>query len=391
MRLFINIITLIIFSLSVYGGSAAQTGEDYPDYSETSTEELQRRYKTGDVHAGFTLGYNYFFDEDGNLKDNAPNVDKGLLYLDTAHNNGHISANSVLSMIYLNGLFNVKQDIELGHKYSLEAAEFGSAVGKLNYGVNNLNSADQDVAKRAHDYLLEIVTEDSYGGSASEQLAKLYYFGSDVYEADYESARVFAEACVIFGDSQGDCEYILARDYQNGWGGDADQKRSAELFLLGAEHGNPTAMWYAGMHFLNGDQVEKNEAEAFKWVKKAADLDDEWAMVSLGVMYALGQGTEIDYEKSYTSYGRAAKLGSAHAVRAMASMHCSGEGRDINKPICRDGLILAAKHGEKLAPKLLNDFVGMTEDGIQAADATRLPHANFWTESYPWLKDIPTP
>ena len=391
MRLFISIIILIIFSLSVYNGSAAQTGEDYPDYSEVSTEELQRLYKVGDVHAGYTLGYNFFFTHDGEPKDNVKDVSRGLALLQEAHDKNHDSAHSILGTIYQLGMFGVDIDIEKSNLYSLTAAQRGNVVGKVNYGVHNLYSQDKATAKRAHDYLVEIATEDFVGGTANEYLAKFYYFGSEIYQPNYESARTFAEACVVFGDSQGDCEYILARDYQNGWGGESDEKRSVELFLLGAERGNSAAMWYVGMHKLNGNQVEKNDVEAFMWVKKAAELDYENAMISLGVMYALGQGTEIDYEKSYTSYDRAAKLGSAHAVRAMASMHCNGEGRDINKPICRDGLILAAKHGEEVAPRLLNDFVGMSEDSIQAVDITRLPNASFWIESYPWLKDIPTP
>ena len=300
-----------------------------------------------------------------------------------------MQAHSTLSTIYEFGLFNIPEDIDRANSYNLEGAKRGSSIGKVNYGLHNLHSSKKDISQRAHDYLVEVAAEDSIGGLANQHLTELYYFGNDHYESNYENARLFAENCVAFGDSEGACEFILARDFQNGWGGPEDQKRSAELFLLGAQAGNARAMWYAGMNALNGNNVEKNEMTAFEWVSKAADSDDKEAMISLGVMYALGQGTAIDYEKSYASYERAAMLESAHAIRSMAGMHCGGEGQAVNDKICLAGLILATKHNDDEAPLLLENWFDLSNFDMNQSQTTLKSEFAFWTNQFPWLLEIP--
>jgi len=385
-RPFIKFVIILVTISTLYACQADKTNlNNPPDYSQTSTEDLQRLHKKGDIHATFTLGFNHLFKEDGNPRDNVTNVDSNLKLLETAHNKGHMQAHSILSSIYEMGLFGINKDPEKADRYNLEGAERGSNVGKLNYGLHNLNDSSEIIANRAHDYLIEIAADELLGGIANEHLTQLYYFGNNVYERDIESARLFAENCVIFGDSQGWCEFILARDLSEGWSGDKDEKRSAKLFLESANIGEPRAMWHAGMNALNGTGVEKNEIEAFNWVKRAAEAGNQDAMISLGVMYALGQGTNIDYEKSYASYTHAAKLGSSHAIRSMSGMHCQGHAQNKDKEICFSGIFLAMEHGDDQAPTLIKDWFVISDSDIEKTRKSRPPKEAFWTEKYPWL------
>ena len=71
------LIALTGLGFSLFDFADAQTtSAQYPDYSQTSSQELQRLSRAGDVHAVFTLGYNYFFDSHGAPKENIANVEK---------------------------------------------------------------------------------------------------------------------------------------------------------------------------------------------------------------------------------------------------------------------------------------------------------------------------
>jgi len=393
MRFIIKTGLAVILSLTSYGALAAQTRpaplgavvNDYPDYSQVSAAELNRRHQTGDAHASYTLGYNYFFNQDGELRQNIGDVQAGLRFLDAAHKRGHDFAHTALHTVYTAGVVGGQPDIERANHYSLDAAQRGDVFGKVNYGLYNLYARDAAVSKRAHDFLIDVSGDDIVGGEALLGLTELYYFGREDFKPDYVQGRRFAEKCVAFGESLGDCDFILARDYSEGWGGPKDEARSAALFLQGAEAGNARAMWYAGMNALNGNVVLQNENEAFKWVSRGAELDDGNALISLGVMYAVGQGTPVSYQNAYGAYQKAARLGSAHAVRSMAAMHCEGQGRAKNAALCKAGLFLAAEHGDDQARLLLNSIFKPSE--AEVATMRRAPSAmqKVWTDQFPWL------
>jgi len=378
-------ISALIFLIGVTFATLSEAhAEDKPDYSTYSTEKLTSLHEAGDIEATFVLGYNYFFQADGNIRESVSNIETGLSYLEHAHKEKHPNANTVLSTIYYNGLFDQNVDIERAHKYSLEGALNGSSGGKLNYGIHNVYSSTEEIAVRARGFLIDVADEDGLGGPANENLMEVYYFGTDVFEENFEAARLFAENCVTFGDSLGRCEFLLARDFQNGWGGEKDAKRSADLFLKGAEDGDAKAMWYAAMNLLENGNSESNVA-AFEWVKKSADAEYIRGIISLATMHALGQGTEIDYGKAYATYQQAADLKSAHAIRSMASMHCAGEGREKDREICASGLILAYEHGDNIAFQNLRAWFDVSEKSFPDFKANNSTKSHYWVEKYEWL------
>ena len=388
MRVFTSNILKIIFLILVSACQAKSISDEIPtDYSKITTEELLRLHENNDLQATFTLGFNHFFNDDASVKDNVTDVETGLAYLQEAHDKGHMEAHANLSLIYEMGLFDVPTDHQRANQYNLDGAERGSTTGKLNFGLHNLYNESKEIALKAHDYLFDVASVDNLGGVANEHLAHLYYFGNKYFDTNFEKARAFAENCVLFDSSEGWCEFILARDLSEGWGGPKDINRSAELFIKAGEKGNATAMWYAGMNALNGTGVERDEKSAFEWVKKSSELDYMDAMISLGVMHALGQGTEIDFEKSYNSYVRAAKLGSAHAIRAMAGMYCKGQGRQEDDEKCFSGTYLAMEHGDDQAPLLLKDWFVISDSEIETMKKQRPPQESYWTAQYPWLSD----
>jgi TPR repeat protein len=53
--------------------------------------------------------------------------------------------------------------------------------------------------------------------------------------------------------------------------------------------------------------VNLDHAEAFKWFKKAADLNNGMAMFNLGILYETGRGVDKDIAEALSWYRKAAK------------------------------------------------------------------------------------
>lgn len=66
------------------------------------------------------------------------------------------------------------------------------------------------------------------------------------------------------------------------------QKRAVELLRQRAEAGNASAQYELAMRYLNGKGVEKNPAEARKWLTAAAKQDYVWAKKKLQELVTAG-------------------------------------------------------------------------------------------------------
>ncbi len=65
--------------------------------------------------------------------------------------------------------------------------------------------------------------------------------------------------------------------------------------------------------YLNGQGVARDNAEAAKWYRKAAEQGDAGAQFNLGVMYGGGQGVPQDYAEAVKWFRKAADQGTANA------------------------------------------------------------------------------
>lgn len=63
-----------------------------------------------------------------------------------------------------------------------------------------------------------------------------------------------------------------------------------------------------------GDGVPKNDAEAVKWYRRAAEQGNAAAPSNLGVMYETGQGVTWDYAEAVKWWRKAAEQGLATAL-----------------------------------------------------------------------------
>src|SRR5580692_4541515 len=87
---------------------------------------------------------------------------------------------------------------------------------------------------------------------------------------------------------------------------EADSKRLAEIRVR-AEKGDAQSQYELGAAFFFGNfGVAKDEVEAVKWYRKAADQSNDVAQFRLGECYHQGKGVARDFVEAVKWYRKAA-------------------------------------------------------------------------------------
>ena len=107
---------------------------------------------------------------------------------------------------------------------------------------------------------------------------------------------------------------------------EADRKVLVEI-RAGADKGDAKARYELGRAFFSGTLgVAKDETEAVKWFRKAAEQNVADAQFSLGVCYAIGQGVMKDDAEAVKWFRKAAEQNYADAQYNLGVCYDSGEG-----------------------------------------------------------------
>jgi TPR repeat protein len=92
--------------------------------------------------------------------------------------------------------------------------------------------------------------------------------------------------------------------------------------------------------------VERDDAEAVKWFRKAADQDYTSAQNQLGMMYEQGRGVSQDYVKATEWYRKAAERGYGGAQNNLAIAYALGQGVPKDLIEASKWFALGAAHGD---------------------------------------------
>jgi len=333
---------------------AQSSSSALPDYSRHSPTQLEALIAQGDRHAVFTKAYNMVFDANGDLRQDAA-INSALSLFHQAHNAGHETANSFLT-IYYYGELGHEPDIQKADQIAIEASEKGFGIAQLNYGLRYVESEDSEKSRRAFTYLKRATTKTDVSEHAYAGLLDVLYGVYSERQENLPEARGWAKKCIAAIPDSSHCQYMLARDFEEGWGGAVNLAESTKLFTSSANLGDPRAQWKMGMFYLNGDHFAKNERTAFNWVKKSADQEFLSGLISFAVMNAVGQGTAVNKTAAFNAYEAAAKQGSGHAIRSVGAMYCAGEAPVTDRNLCGAALILAYELEDDLAGDLLGQF-----------------------------------
>ena len=150
--------------------------------------------------------------------------------------------------------------------------------------------------------------------------------------------------------------HLALADYERGEiaYGLGDYETAAREYRAAAEQGHAQAALSLGGLYAYGDGVTKDEREALRWYHRAADLGSKNAYLVLGVAHESGAGTPRNHGKAFEWYLRGAEAGDAGAQTFVAEMYEDGRGvpRDLMKAYVWHSL--ASANGSEFSRSALN-------------------------------------
>ena len=148
------------------------------------------------------------------------------------------------------------------------------------------------------------------------------------------------------------------------------QKAIADLKLV-AYAGDVSAQVQLGVIYLTGDGVAKDDAEAVKWLRKAADQESPLAERYLAEMYFKGRGVPADTREAAKWLRMAAEQGDAQSQHNLAVLYTEGEGVPRNLKEAANWMRKAADQslaaGQQGLGVLYENGDGVAEDPVEAA------------------------
>jgi hypothetical protein len=127
------------------------------------------------------------------------------------------------------------------------------------------------------------------------------------------------------GDAQSQSELGYAF-YIGSLGVAKDQVEAAKWFRRAAEQNLPGAQHNLGVSYADGQGVAKDEAMAAKWFRKAAEQNYSDAQYSLGICYENGRGVGKDEVEAAKWYRKAAEQHLPEAELNLGNCYANGQG-----------------------------------------------------------------
>jgi len=153
----------------------------------------------------------------------------------------------------------------------------------------------------------------------------------------------------------GDAMYALGLIYEKGDGVSKDIKKAVELFRNASEKGNRNAQCVVRLIDWDGrGQLELRELE------RASELGNAFAMLNLGLLFAIGCGIPKDTKIAIKLLEHASELGNAEAMFHLGTLYEKGEDvpKDINEAIKWYRRASNNNHGESKKVVRLIDWDG---------------------------------
>ena len=108
--------------------------------------------------------------------------------------------------------------------------------------------------------------------------------------------------------------------YAEGRGVAKDDAEALKWFRAAADKGNARAQANLGWMFYNGRGVPKDYDSAVQWYRKSAEQGNAIGQFNLAVVYANGHGVPQDAVEAYMWYSLAAAQGNAEAGNRMNAL-----------------------------------------------------------------------
>ncbi len=144
---------------------------------------------------------------------------------------------------------------------------------------------------------------------AQYEAALLYYHGKRGLQRNWQQAFTYLSAAAQTGHIK--ALNNLGALYRAGHGTEKDPDKAFACYQRSAEQGDFEGMINLAVLY----RMQKNDAQAFGWIKKAADGNSPLGQRMLAEFYYAGIGTEPDKNAGLRYYMLAAKQGEPNAVQ----------------------------------------------------------------------------
>ena len=121
-------------------------------------------------------------------------------------------------------------------------------------------------------------------------------------------------------------EYLLAMTYRDGDKVEPDVAEAFKWYRRAASSGLAEAQVDLGVMYYNGDGVAQDDAKALRWFRGAAEQGLAEGESNLGTLYDLGRGVPQDHGEAVRWYRRAAEQGLPDAQFNLGAMYEYGLG-----------------------------------------------------------------
>jgi len=150
-----------------------------------------------------------------------------------------------------------------------------------------------------------------------------------------------------------------------------DEVEAVKWYRKAADQGYAAAQFNLGLMYEYGRGVAKDEVEAVKWYRKAADQGYAAAQFNLGFMYKYGRGVAKDEVEAVKWYRKAADQGNAAAQSNLGLMYANGQGVVKDEIEGYKWFLLAGAQGNEKAKKNIS-IVERAMTPSQRAEGQRL-------------------
>ena len=283
--------------------------------AETALEWYLKAAEMGDPYAMGNLGHAYY---EGVLTEK--NDVKALGWYEKAEKAGRKQTSMFRNIGVLYEELRKDYSKAVGHYQT--AASDGDA--EANYRLGRLYENGKAPGGKNEALALEhyekAANKDHAG--ALNALGDLYYEEGSAIQNDTLALEYYLKAAEISPES---AQFTrIGYMYNNGKGAQKDENKALEWYLKGEDHGKVTSINNAGVIFAE----KGDDATAYTYYLKAAEMGNKYAMSNLGTWYYEGRYVEQDYAKALEWFLKAENAGQSDGTmfHRMGWMYHYGQG-----------------------------------------------------------------
>ena len=201
---------------------------------------------------------------------------------------------------------------------------------------------DEDDASTIPDQMRALFARADAGDAEAQNLIGVCYFYGKRVEKNIKEAVIWFSRSAALGNPKGQTNLALC--YLDGSGGKRNEIEARRLLRLAANQGYANAQYELGS-LLESYETKTTDKEAAAWLRRAAEQNHPSAQYRLGVCYTTGKGVIKNEETAFGWFRKAADQGQTDAELAMGLCYTFGQGVKVNGAKAVRWLYKAARKG----------------------------------------------